>query len=79
MNKAGYFLVVILAYQLDVLLGNSEAVIRNITVMFYIGVEGTSLLENLAICGIPVPSFIKDRLSAIKEKADSEEIAPQEK
>lgn len=70
MNKAGFFLVIILAYQLDVLLGNSESFIRNIAVMFYIGVEGTSLLENLSAVGVPIPNFIKKRLSALKDAND---------
>ena len=79
MHKAGFFLVIILAFQLDVLLENREPFIRNIAVMFYIGVEGTSLLENLSAVGVPIPNFIKKRLSALQEATDKGEIREPQK
>lgn len=66
--KAGFFFVLILAYQMDVMAGNSEPIIRTVTAMYYIGVEGTSLLENLGEIGVPIPQAIKKHLKVFTEK-----------
>lgn len=66
MTKAGFFLVLILAYQIDVLMQNTEPVVRTAVATAYIVVEGTSLLENLAQIGVPIPKFLTDRLGALK-------------
>ena len=65
-SKAGYIIVVILAFQLDKLMGNAQPVIRTATAIFYIAVEGSSILENLGAMGVPVPKFIADRLVQLK-------------
>lgn len=70
LTKSGFFLVLILAYQMDLMMGNAEPVIRTITAMFYIGVEGTSLLENLGTIGVPIPKFIRKRLKVFQDNAD---------
>ena len=70
LTKSGFFLVLILAYQMDLMMGNAEPVIRTITAMFYIGVEGTSLLENLGAIGVPIPKFIRKRLKVFQDNAD---------
>lgn len=73
MTKGLFFAVLIVAYQMDLMAGNTEPVIRTITAVFYIGVEGTSLLENLGEIGVPIPSFFKKRLKVFQETADSGE------
>lgn len=65
LTKATFFLVIILAYQIDLVLGNAEPLVRTITVTYYCVVEATSLLENAAVLGIPIPSFIVERLAAL--------------
>lgn len=70
LTKSGFFLVLILAYQMDLMMDNAEPVIRTITAMFYIGVEGTSLLENLGAIGVPIPKFIRKRLKVFQDNAD---------
>lgn len=65
-TKSGFFLVLILAYQIDVLMQNAEPVVRTAVATAYIVVEGTSLLENLAQIGVPIPKFLTDRLGALK-------------
>lgn len=70
-HKGGYILILILSFQIDLLMGNSEPVVRTIVATFYIAIEGTSILENLGEVGVPVPKFIKDRLSKLKEAGDS--------
>ena len=47
--------------------------IRNLVVIFYIGTEGLSVLENTALMGVPYPAFVKKALEALREKGDSGE------
>ena len=75
MTKGLFFAVLIVAYQMDLMAGNTEPVIRTITAVFYIGVEGTSLLENLGEIGVPIPSFFKKRLKVFQDTADSGELS----
>lgn len=73
LNKAAYFLVLILAYQIDVMLGNGEPIIRTGATIYYIAVEGSSLLENMGAMGVPIPSVIKKNLSVLKDLGDKTE------
>lgn len=47
--------------------------VRNLVIIFYIGSEGLSILENLALMDMPFPSFIKKLLEVMKSKGDSGE------
>ena len=69
MAKSGFFLVLILAYQVDVLMANAEPVVRTAVATAYIVVEATSLLENLGAIGVPIPEFLTNRLEALKPKS----------
>ena len=69
MAKSGFFLVLILAYQVDVLMANVEPVVRTAVATAYIVVEATSLLENLGAIGVPIPEFLTNRLDALKPKS----------
>lgn len=73
-SKAGYVVIVILAFQLDKLVGNSQPLFRTATAIFYIAVEGSSIIENLGVMGVPVPKFISDRLTQLKDSVDKKEI-----
>lgn len=66
-NKAGFIVVIIICYQLDVLVGNTSPVIREICTIFYITIEGSSIVENLGVMGVPIPNFIKTRLEQLKD------------
>lgn len=72
-GKAIFFLVIVCAYQMDRLLGDGTPVIRTAVVWFYIGVEGTSLIENLYVCGVPIPNVIVKHLKVFKDKGEAEE------
>ena len=63
LRKGAMLLVVIVAAQLDKLLG--ESVFRSITCMFYIANEGISILENCAEIGIPLPKPLVDALKKL--------------
>lgn len=68
LKKGAIFFVILLAYQID-LISNPEApIFRTMAIYFYIGNEGISLLENLAVLNVPLPSFLIDVLKNIKDK-----------
>lgn len=45
--------------------------VRTAVVLFFIGNEGLSLLENVGLMGVPYPSFLHSMLEALKEKGDN--------
>ena len=61
-------LVLMMAVQLDRLLNTGTWVFRTMACYFYICNEGLSILENIAVLGLPVPDKIKDTLVQIKDK-----------
>lgn len=74
MSKAGFFVVLILAFQIDVMMGNPEPIVRTVTSLYYIGVEGTSLIENLGAIGVPIPATIKNKLNAFRDEVENKDI-----
>lgn len=67
--------VVLLLVWIAVLLDRAMGVdyVRTAVVLFFIGNEGLSLLENIGLMGVPFPAFLKDALEALKEKGDGGE------
>ena len=57
---------------IGVLLDNATGAnyIRTAVVLFFIGNEGISLLENLGLMGVPYPSFLKKALEALHDQGD---------
>lgn len=64
LRKGAMLLVVIVAAQLDKLLG--QTIFRSVACMFYIANEGISVLENAAELGIPLPKMLLDALKKLK-------------
>lgn len=44
--------------------------IRTMVVVFFVGNEGLSLLENVGLMGVPYPAFLKKMLDALREQGD---------
>lgn len=67
--------IILLLVWLGVLLDNALGVtyIRTAVVLFFIGNEGISLLENLGLMGVPFPSFLQKALEALREQGDQGE------
>jgi len=61
--------VVLLGAMLDKAIGQ-QAAFRNMAVWFYVANEGLSILENLALAGVPFPAGIKNILEQLREKND---------
>lgn len=69
-RKVAIFLVVAVAVELEMLIGESIP-LRSMTIMFYIANEGLSLVENLGEV-LPLPKHIKDVFIQIRDKSDEE-------
>lgn len=76
-RKCFILLMVLLATTLDQAI--EQQIFRSMVVWFYIANEGLSVLENLALAGVPFPAGIKTALEQIKEKNDKPEEDPEEK
>ena len=70
-KKICMLLLVGLAVKLDVIIGVDYT--RNLAIMFFIGNEGISVLENMGLMGVPYPEFLHKALEAMKEKGDKGE------
>ncbi len=69
-KKAVTLLIVVVAHQADVALGNKEDIVRNITALFYISNELLSILENAGNMGVPLPKVLIDVCEKISKKED---------
>ena len=67
--KKGMILVLV---WLGVLLDRATGAnyIRTAVVLFFIGNEGISLLENLGLMGVPYPAFLEKALEALHDQGD---------
>ena len=76
LKKGMILLLVWLGVLLDSALG--AAYIRTAIIIFFIGNEGLSLLENLGLMGVPFPAFLQRALEALREQGDKGEggVAP---
>ena len=70
-KKSGYMLAVILAVQLDKLMGNTGA-LRTALLFCFIANEGTSIIENLGEVGVPFPSPIMNAIAILKQRSEEE-------
>lgn len=68
LKKGMILLLVWLAVLLDGALGTGY--IRMAVILFFIGNEGLSLLENLGLMGVPFPSFLQRALEALQKQGE---------
>ena len=71
-RKMCILLLVGLAHELDNIMGIDYT--RALAILFFIGNEGLSILENMGLMGVPYPKFIKNALEVIKDNGDSGEV-----
>lgn len=71
-KKGVILLVILIAVRLDITM-NLAGVVRLASIMFFIGNEGISVIENLGIMGVPFPNIIKESLEKLKAKGDKED------
>ncbi len=67
-RKGLMLLVVLIAAMLDRALGTEQAIFRTASLWFYLANEALSVIENLALAGVPFPEQIKTVLEQMKER-----------
>lgn len=67
--------MILLLVWLGVLLDNAfgTTYVRTAVILFFIGNEGISFLENLGLMGVPFPAFLKKALEALRDQGDAGE------
>lgn len=67
--------MILLLVWLGVLLDNAFGItyVRMAVIIFFIGNEGISFLENLGLMGVPFPEFLKKALEALRDQGDAGE------
>jgi len=63
-------LVVLLATVVDKVVGNETAIAQTATVCFYIANESLSIVENVKLMGLQLPSFLERLLEALRKSND---------
>lgn len=70
-KKLCIILLVGLAHEIDVVMG--VGYMRATAILFFIGNEGLSVLENVGLMGVKYPEFIKKALEVMRDKGDKDE------
>jgi toxin secretion/phage lysis holin len=65
-KKITMLIIVAVAVSLDNVI-NAQGLIRGLSLFYYIGTEGISILENSGKVGIPIPEKLRDALIQLKE------------
>ena len=58
---------------LDTQIIQNGSVLRIAVIFFYLSNEGISIIENIALIGLPVPKKLKDVLEQLQDKVDEKE------
>ncbi|WP_282939010.1 phage holin family protein [Paenibacillus sp. RC67] len=70
-RKGIVFLVIALAAACDQFIGGQAPVFRTLALYFYAGREGLSVIENLGVLGVPMPSALTQFLEQLRQKGES--------
>lgn len=70
LKKGLMLLVVLLAYALDAFIGQGNAMFQSAVTWFYISNEALSLLENLALAGVPIPGRLRAALERLAQEGE---------
>ena len=75
-KKGFIMLMVLLAAQLDTVIGTDGTMFRTMAVGYYIANEGLSVLENAALLGVPFPEKMRKALEILRDKGDDKGEKP---
>lgn len=73
-RKFGVYFVIIISHFMDLLRltpDGMEGIFKTVVISFYCVVEIISILENVALMGVPLPSFVVNRLKQVKDLLDA--------
>lgn len=66
-KKVSIFFLVAIGNAIDTLIIQKGGMIRAIVLLFYISYEGITILENIAVLGLPIPQKLKNILEQLKD------------
>lgn len=75
-RKILIYVIVGVATALDSLLLEDAPILRNIAMGYYVATEGLSILENIALCGVPFPKKLREVLLKLQSDNDKEDKNP---
>lgn len=67
LKKVGILCIVALGVLVDRITGNTGA-IRTLVIYYFVANEGLSIIENLAVAGVPTPASLKKALKVIRKE-----------
>lgn len=71
-KKVAIFCLVGVGHILDAQVIGAGSVLRTAVIFFYLSNEGISIIENVAIIGLPVPQKLIDVLEQLREEKENE-------
>ncbi len=66
-RKVAIFCLVGVGHVLDTQVIQNGSVLRTAVIFFYLSNEGISIIENIAVIGLPVPKKLKDVLEQLRD------------
>ena len=72
-KKVAIFCLVGVGHILDAQVIGSGSVLRTAVIFFYLSNEGISIIENVAVIGLPVPQKLIDVLEQLREEKGEDE------
>lgn len=72
-RKALMFIVILIAHQMDILLGQDLGVVRSGAIYFYMANEMISITENYGRLGLPLPNKVTRMITVLKNKDKQED------
>ncbi|WP_438349727.1 phage holin family protein [Paenibacillus sp. FA6] len=73
-RKALMFLVILIAHQMDLLLGNGIEAVKSGVIYFYMANELISITENYGQLGLPLPDQITRLIAVLKNKDSNKKL-----
>ena len=70
LKKLLMFIVIAVAHLIDIYVIHTPGMLRTATIFFYISNEGISILENISLCGVPIPNKIQGVLKQLHDKEE---------
>lgn len=68
-RKFGMFILVVIAYEIEVLIG--VPYIRTFVISSFIVSEGISIIETIGLMGVPIPKALTETIEILKQKNDA--------
>lgn len=72
LKKGVTWLIVLVAYRLDVVIGSTY--VKDAAVIGFIVNETISIIENAGLMGLPLPAVITKAIEVLKQKSEPEEV-----